>query len=228
MRLTGIRRIAFSSTGSVYGEATVFPTPEDAPFPVQTSLYGASKLAAEGLIAAYCEGFGFQGTSSASCRSSASATPTATCFDFYKMLRADPTKLRILGNGGSGNRISMCRIASSAMLTAIGGPSDRFNSLQSRHGRILRGQRTRSAGSARASASRPNSNYTGGERGWIGDNPFIFLDCARIRALGWRPKLHASAKGRAQHVDYLMDESLSCWRCAREGHASPACGTSAA
>ena len=60
MRLGGIQRIAFSSTGSVYGEAPVIPTPEDCPFPVQTSLYGASKLAAEGMIAAYCEGFGMQ------------------------------------------------------------------------------------------------------------------------------------------------------------------------
>ena len=60
MRATGVRRIAFSSTGSIYGEAAVIPTPEAAPFPVQTSLYGASKLAGEGLIQAYCEGFGFQ------------------------------------------------------------------------------------------------------------------------------------------------------------------------
>src|SRR5579863_2568667 len=61
MRIHGVKRIAFSSTGSVYGEPTVFPTPEDAPFPVQTSLYGASKLGAEGLISAYCEAFGIQG-----------------------------------------------------------------------------------------------------------------------------------------------------------------------
>src|SRR5450432_3445631 len=60
MRAHGIKRIAFSSTGSVYGEATVFPTPEDAPFPIQTSLYGAAKTAGEGLIAAFCEGFGMQ------------------------------------------------------------------------------------------------------------------------------------------------------------------------
>ena len=60
MRQNGVRNIAFSSTGSVYGEAEVIPTPEDAPFPIQTSLYGASKLACEGLIAAYCEGFQFQ------------------------------------------------------------------------------------------------------------------------------------------------------------------------
>src|SRR5437016_5782971 len=59
MRATGVRRLAFASTGSIYGEPRVFPTPEDAPFPVQTSLYGASKLAGEGLISAYCVGFGF-------------------------------------------------------------------------------------------------------------------------------------------------------------------------
>ncbi len=60
MRANGLRRVAFSSTGSIYGEATVFPTPETAPFPIQTSLYGASKLAGEGLLAAYAHGFGFE------------------------------------------------------------------------------------------------------------------------------------------------------------------------
>ena len=61
MRAAGIKRLAFSSTGSVYGESAVIPTPEDAPFPVQTSLYGASKVAGEGLISAYAEGFGAAG-----------------------------------------------------------------------------------------------------------------------------------------------------------------------
>src|SRR5215510_7022513 len=61
MRANGIKGIAFASTGSVYGEATVIPTPEDAPFPVQTSLYAASKVAGEALIQAYCEGYSFEG-----------------------------------------------------------------------------------------------------------------------------------------------------------------------
>ena len=60
MQKNGIKKIAFSSTGSIYGEALVIPTPENAYFPIQTSLYGASKLACEGLIEAYCEGFNFQ------------------------------------------------------------------------------------------------------------------------------------------------------------------------
>ena len=60
MRANGIKKIGFSSTGSVYGESKIIPTPEEGPFPIQTSLYGASKAAGEGLISAYCEGFGFQ------------------------------------------------------------------------------------------------------------------------------------------------------------------------
>src|SRR5258708_71482 len=58
MRSNGIKKIAFSSTGSVYGESALIPTPEDAPFPIQTSLYAASKVPGETMIQAYCEGFG--------------------------------------------------------------------------------------------------------------------------------------------------------------------------
>ena len=57
-RIAGVEKFIFSSTGSVYGESDVVPTPENAPFPIQTSLYGASKLACEGMIAAYAESFG--------------------------------------------------------------------------------------------------------------------------------------------------------------------------
>ena len=60
MRYNNVKNIVFSSTGSVYGEAEVIPTPEAAPFPIQTSLYGASKIACEGLISAYCEGYNFK------------------------------------------------------------------------------------------------------------------------------------------------------------------------
>ncbi len=61
MPANGIKTIAFSSTGSVYGEAEVIPTPEDAAFPIQTSLYASSKLAGEAMIESYCEGYGFEG-----------------------------------------------------------------------------------------------------------------------------------------------------------------------
>ena len=99
MRRNGIRRIGFSSTGSVYGEAHMIPTPENCPFPVQTSLYGASKLAAEGLIAAYCEGFGMQGLIFRFVSILGERYSHGHVFDFCKQLLEHPDYLKILGNG---------------------------------------------------------------------------------------------------------------------------------
>ena len=89
MRANGVKRIAFSSTGSVYGEAETIPTPEDAPFPVQTSLYGASKVAGECLIQAYCEGFGFEGYIFRFVSILVERYSHGHVFDLYKSLRAN-------------------------------------------------------------------------------------------------------------------------------------------
>src|SRR6516225_7812275 len=99
MRANGVKDIAFSSTGSIYGEAKVIPTPEDAPFPVQTSLYGASKLAAEGLIAAYCEGFGFKAWIFRFVSILGEHYTHGHVFDFYKQLKEHPESLKVLGDG---------------------------------------------------------------------------------------------------------------------------------
>jgi UDP-glucose 4-epimerase len=99
MRENDVRSIAFSSTGSVYGEARVFPTPEDAPFPIQTSLYGASKLACEGLIEAYCEGFGFKGFIFRFVSILGERYSHGHVFDFYQKLKSDPSQLKVLGDG---------------------------------------------------------------------------------------------------------------------------------
>ena len=93
MRGNGVKDIAFSSTGSIYGEAEVIPTPEDAPFPVQTSLYGASKLAGEGLITAYCEGFEFRAWIFRFVSILGERYTHGHVFDFYQQLLADPTRL---------------------------------------------------------------------------------------------------------------------------------------
>ena len=99
MRASGVRRIAFSSTGSIYGEPDIFPTLENAPFPVQTSLYGASKLACEGLIEAYCEGFGFQAHIFRFVSILGERYTHGHVFDFYKRLSLSPDELHVLGNG---------------------------------------------------------------------------------------------------------------------------------
>src|ERR1700689_2709420 len=99
MRTSGVRDIVFSSTGSIYGEVEVFPTPETAPFPVQTSLYGASKLAGEGLIMAYCEGYKLRSWIFRFVSILGERYTHGHVFEFYRQLLADPTQLPVLGNG---------------------------------------------------------------------------------------------------------------------------------
>ena len=109
MRSTGVKQIAFSSTGSVTGEPEVFPTPEDAPFPVQTSLYAASKLAGEGLIAAYAHGYGFTGLIFRFVSLLGERYTHGHVFDFYRALNQDPHHLHVLGDGSQ--QKSSCYVA---------------------------------------------------------------------------------------------------------------------
>jgi UDP-glucose 4-epimerase len=188
MRVNRVKQIAFSSTGSVYGEAPVFPTPEDAPFPIQTSLYGAAKAAGEGLIQAFCEGFGMQGFIFRFVSILGERYSHGHVFDFYRSLRADPTKLRILGNGKQRKSYLHVQDCIAAMLCAIERAAAKVNIYNLGTDEYC--QVDDSIGwICEALGIAPERSYTGGERGWIGDNPFILLDCQRMRALGWAPSL---------------------------------------
>lgn len=99
MRANAVKSIVFVSTGFIYGEPQAFPTPEDGPFPVQTSLYDASKLAAEGLIGAYCEGFDFGAWIFRFVSVVGERYTHGNIIDFYRQLRAHPEDLCALGDG---------------------------------------------------------------------------------------------------------------------------------
>jgi UDP-glucose 4-epimerase len=202
MRANGVKRIAFASTGSVYGEPDVFPTPEHAPFPVQTSLYGASKLAGEGLIAAYAAGFGFEGCIFRFVSILGERYTHGHVFDFYRSLRQDPTRLRVLGNGRQRKSYLYIGDCLDAILLAMQhaqrgvevynlGPSE-YCEVNDSIGWI-----TESLG------VKPTLEYAGGDRGWIGDSPFIFLDNSKIRALGWEPTL-TIRQGVIRTLEYLQ------------------------
>jgi len=202
MRANDIKRIAFSSTGSIYGEPTVFPTPEDAPFPVQTSLYGASKLAGEGLIGAYCEGFGYQGSIFRFVSILGERYTHGHVFDFYKRLRADPSTLHVLGNGKQRKSYLYVQDCVDAILLAVEkNPAGKATILNLGADEYC--QVNDSIGwITGALGITPKLTYAGGDRGWIGDSPFIFLDCKRMRSLGWAPKLTIQ-QGIIRTLEYL-------------------------
>jgi UDP-glucose 4-epimerase len=201
MRANGIRRIAFSSTGSIYGEATIIPTPEDAPFPIQTSLYGASKLACEGLIQAYCEGYGFQGYIFRFVSILGERYSHGHVFDFYKKLLENPEEIHVLGNGRQRKSYLYVQDCIEAMLLVIEGARDKVNIYNL--GTDEHCEVNDSIGwiSSHLGVD-PHRTYSGGERGWIGDNPFIFLDTKKIRTYGWRPKL-TIRDGIIRTLEYL-------------------------
>jgi UDP-glucose 4-epimerase len=202
MRAAGIKRIAFASSGSVYGDASRVPTPEDAPFPIHTSLYGASKAAGEGLIAAYCAGFGFQSYIFRLVSLLGERYTHGHIVDFYRQLRSDGARLRVLGNGRQRKSYLHVQDCIDAMLLAIERSSGRvniFNVGTDGHCEVNDSIRW----ICEALGVAPAIEYGGGDRGWIGDNPFIFLDTAKIRSLGWRPRF-TIRQGVLETLDYLV------------------------
>jgi UDP-glucose 4-epimerase len=193
MRATGSRSIAFSSTGSVYGEASIIPTPEEHPFPIQTSLYAASKLAGEGLIHAYCEGYGLIGYIFRFVSILGERYTHGHVFDFYRQLCEHPDVLRVLGDGTQRKSYLYVQDCLSAMLHVMkAGLAE-----QAKHrvavfnlGTPEYVQVNDSIGFICAALGlKPRLEYSGGDRGWIGDNPFIFLETKKLMATGWRPAL---------------------------------------
>jgi UDP-glucose 4-epimerase len=174
MRLNNIKRIAFASTGSIYGETTVIPTPEDAAFPIQTSLYGASKLAAEGLIQAYSEGFDFQSYIFRFVSILGERYTHGHVYDFYQQLLENPEQLTILGNGKQRKSYLYIDDCLNAMLHAIEKSQDKINIFNLGTDEYCEVNDSVEWICEYLKLS-PERIYTGGDRGWVGDNPFHTL-----------------------------------------------------
>lgn len=189
MRTAGVRRILFSSTGSVYGEPAVFPTPEDCPFPRQTSLYGASKLAGEGLVQAYCEGFGFAGVITRFVSIMGERYTHGHLFDFVNALRRNPSQLTVLGDGKQQKSylyVGDCVSAVTALLATHTDPGCQTYNLGTDEVTVV--DRSVELICDHMGIA-PTIHHTGGERGWVGDSPLIHLDCTKLRGTGWAPSL---------------------------------------
>ena len=209
MRSAGVTRIIFTSSAAALGEPGIFPTPEDCPIPAQTSLYGASKMACEGLIAAYCEGYGFEGCSFRFVSLLGPRYPHGHVFDFVKQLVADPTRLRILGDGTQrksylhvedGVRAVM-HICEEIRLARSGAGCYDVYHLGVPESCLVRE-------SARWICDEmgvdPQLEFGAGSRGWIGDSPFVLLDVQKAMGTGWSPEHSIEASVR-ETVRWLLD-----------------------
>jgi UDP-glucose 4-epimerase len=203
MRGAGAREIAFSSTGSVYGEATVIPTPEDAPFPVQTSIYATSKVAAEGLLTSYALGYGFRTWIFRFVSLLGPRYGHGHVIDFWRKLVSDPTRLDVLGDGLQKKSYLYVLDCIAAMLVAVERAREPINIFNLGHTEWIE-VRESIAVITRTMGVSPKLVYGGGERGWVGDSPKILLDTTRIRSLGWAPTMNIE-EGVVATLRYLME-----------------------
>jgi UDP-glucose 4-epimerase len=207
MRHNGVKEILFSSTGSVYGEATVIPTPENAPFPVQTSLYATSKMAGEGLISCYCQGYGFRGIVFRFVSMLGERYTHGHVFDFIKLLLKDPIRLPVLGNGTQRKSYLYVKDCVEAMLLARANAPSQFEVYNLGPEEYCTVNDSIGWIAAFMGLS-PWLEYTGGDRGWVGDNPFVYLDAQKIRSLGWNASL-SIRQGIERTAGWILDNRWS-------------------
>ncbi len=187
MRENHINNIVFCSTGSVYGEPKKFPTPEHYNFPLQTSFYGASKLAGESLIQAYCESYGFKCWIFRFVSILGNRYTHGHVYDFCKQLFNNSNYLKVLGNGNQKKSYLHVDDCINAIIHSVKKSKKKINIFNLGTNEYITVKQ-----SIRIICDylkvKPRFYFMGGKRGWIGDSPFIFLDTKKIRSLGWNPK----------------------------------------
>jgi UDP-glucose 4-epimerase len=187
MRVTGAQQIFYTSGSGVYGEDPSVSFREDYGPCIPISTYGASKLACEGLIASYCHMFGFRGRAFRFANVVGPRQTHGVGYDFVRRLKADPTRLRILGDGSQRKSYIHVEDVLAAIATvdeATNARYDVFNVATEDYitVREIADLAVRLTGLAPGSV---RYEFTGGDRGWKGDVPIVRFDCSKIKALGW-------------------------------------------
>jgi UDP-glucose 4-epimerase len=188
MRSRHVPEIVFTSTSTVYGDATVIPTPEEYAPLEPVSVYGASKLACEALVSAYCHSFSMRAWNFRFANIIGSRSGHGVITDFVMKLKDNPRELEILGDGKQIKSYLDVQECVDAMLFAVDHAVEKVNTLNigSEDWIDVKTIADIVAGEMRCSGAR--YRFTGGERGWVGDVPRMQLSLSRIKALGWRPQ----------------------------------------
>lgn len=203
MRITGVKEIVFTSSATVYGEPDCFPTPEDYA-PVQTSLYGASKLAAEGMIQAYGEYFGIKSHTFRFVSWIGERYSHGVVYDFINKLRHNPRELEILGDGNQRKSYLHVEDGIRGIFQATERITDLKNVLNLGHVEYLNVKEVARVVCEEMGLKDVRYRMTGGSRGWLGDSPFVHLDISKMQSAGFRPVVGIE-EGLRRTARYLLD-----------------------
>lgn len=205
MRQCDAKKIVFTSSSVVYGEAGMVPTPEDYGPLMPISLYGASKLAAEALISAFCNSFDMQAWIFRFANIIGKRGTHGVIVDFIEKLKKDRTQLEILGNGKQSKSYLLVDECIDAIMYAIEKSNERVNIFNLGCEDQVQVSRIAKILVEELGLTDVKFVYTGGERGWVGDVPRFLLSTEKINRLGWHAQ-HNSEEAVRIAVKTLVEE----------------------
>ena len=205
MRCEGVSRISFASSSAIYGEASIMPTPETYGPVKPISLYGASKLASEALITAWCGTFGAKAWVHRFANIVGPRGTHGVIFDFIHKLKNDPTRLEVLGNGLQEKSYMSAEDCVRAMVHLVGNTSENVNLYNLGTGDTCSVRRIAEIVVEESGLEGVSIEYTGGDRGWAGDVPKTSLDVEYLFSTGFVPEMQSEAAIR-HTARALIDE----------------------
>lgn len=203
MRLTGVKQIVFASTSAIYGEASVTPIPEDYGPLLPISFYGASKLACEGLITAFCHNYNFQVLIFRFANIVGRNGTHGVLVDFIKKLKSDPTRLEVLGDGKQAKPYLYVDDCVEGMLFGYANSADSVNCYNLACTGVTAVNKIAEMVIEAMGKTPTMIQYTGGTRGWPGDVPQVRLDPKKLEKLGWTAKLSSDEAIKKAIADLL-------------------------
>ena len=206
MRRKDINKIVFTSSSTVYGEASIIPTPENYGPLIPISLYGAAKLAAEALISSYCHTFDMEAIIYRFANVVGPRSTHGVIYDFIKKLRKNPQELEILGDGKQRKSYLYVDDCIDAMLFGMEKAKEKVEIFNIGSEDWVEVKEIADIVSEEMGL-KPEYRFTGGidGRGWKGDVKFMRLDISKLKNMGWKPK-YSSREAIRLTAKWLIEE----------------------
>jgi UDP-glucose 4-epimerase len=208
LRKGGCRRLLYASGSGVYGDVGSERTSENFAPMLPISTYGASKLACEAFICSYCAMFGIKASAFRFGNVVGGRQTHGVAYDFLKKLRADPSRLEVMGNGSQSKPYIHVEDAVEAMFIAYRAQAAAFEAYNVAPDDFISVREIVDIvlGELRIPNGQCTVSYGELGRGWKGDVPIVRLNSDKIRALGWSNR-YTSAEAMHRSVQAMLADA---------------------
>lgn len=208
MRLSGVKKIVFSSSSTVFGVPTIWPTPEDYGPMQPISIYGASKLSCEGMVSAYAHMFDMQSWIFRFANIVGKRATHGIIIDLVKRLKRNPKNLEVLGDGNQKKSYLLVEDCVDAMLFAFQKAQNTVNLFNLGTADTIKVSEIVQILIKKSGLKKVKINYTGGRQGWRGDVPLMLLDIKKLSRLGWKTKYNSRQAIEKAIADLIAENHI--------------------